>query len=57
MFDNAVAIEHKGEVIKMEKYEKPVMEVELFDDSEIETEDIIRSGGETSSIFSDKKPC
>lgn len=42
----------------MEKYEKPVMEVELFDENEIEmTEDMTRSGANVMGIFSEQKPC
>lgn len=41
----------------MEKYEKPVMEVELFDENEIETGDMPQSGDKVWGIFSEQKPC
>ena len=42
----------------MEKYEKPVMEVELFDEDEIETtENMTQSGDKVWGIFSEQKPC
>ena len=41
----------------MEKYEKPVMEVELFDENEVETTEDIFTSGDLGSAFSDQKPC